>query len=371
MRILHVQRVKGIGGSERHLLTLLPGLVARGVDVRMCVLEMDGGERFVDELRGSGIDTAVHRAGPDVNPALSAALYREIRRFRPDVVHTHLVHADVHGLLAARVARVPGVSSVHGTPAFYKREPYRSAGRVAGKLAARRIAISEHVAAFLREQRLVLPERIRVVYYGIDADSLHVTPADRSAQREALGLRDGDVALGIASRLIPGKGHEALLDAFGRAVEAFPSLRLLVAGDGPERGRLEAQAKLRSPPGAVRFVGFVDRVAAFLAACDTLAIPTQPELGEGFGLAALEAMAVGRPVIATAVGSLPEVVDDGRTGLVVPAGSVELLARAVLTLARDPALRERLGTAGARRARNVFPLDRMVTRTIDVYNEVV
>ena len=149
MRVLHVQRVKGIGGSERHLLALLPELQARGVDSHMTVLCIGDGMRFVDEMRAAGIDTSVVRGRGHLQPELIPVLAAEIRRLGPDIVHTHLVDADVYGQLAAVLTRVPGVSSVHGTPALYRREPYRSAGRLVGRLARRRIAISRHVGTFL------------------------------------------------------------------------------------------------------------------------------------------------------------------------------------------------------------------------------
>src|SRR4051812_49450263 len=122
MRVLHVQRVKGIGGSERHLLSLLPELRTRGIETEMVVLRTGDGDRFVDEMRRLDIDTHPVRGGGHVQPDLVPILVSRIRRFRPDVVHTHLVDADVYGQLAALVTRVPGVSSVHGTPAFYQRE---------------------------------------------------------------------------------------------------------------------------------------------------------------------------------------------------------------------------------------------------------
>jgi glycosyltransferase involved in cell wall biosynthesis len=370
MRVLHVQRVKGIGGSERHLLALLPALQARGIDVRMCVLEIDDGERFVEEMRSAGVDVVVERGGHDANPLLVPQLVGEIRRFRPQLVHTHLVHADVYGQVAARATRVTGLSSVHGTPAFYLRQPYLTAGKLAGRLAARRIAISEHVASWLRSTGLAAPDRIRVVYYGIDPQPWEATAADRAKAREGFALVDDDVVVGIASRLIPGKGHDVLVEALGRARLECPELKLLIAGDGSERARIEQLSARCGPPGTVRVLGFLPDVPAFYAACDVVAFPTQPELSEGFGLAALEAMAAGKPVVASATGSLPEVVEDGVTGVLVPPTSVDALAAALVDLARDAARRESLGAAGRLRAHRDFPLDAMVSRTVDVYEEL-
>jgi hypothetical protein len=145
MRVLHVQKVSGIGGSERHLLSLLPALAETGVEVRMFVAATGRSEEFTDRLQDLGLRCSIAPAGPDANPRLVAALRREIRTSRPTVVHTHLVHADLHGQLAARVTGVPGISSVHGTPSFYQREPYRTARRIAGRWSVRTIAISEHV----------------------------------------------------------------------------------------------------------------------------------------------------------------------------------------------------------------------------------
>jgi glycosyltransferase involved in cell wall biosynthesis len=328
------------------------------------------GDRFVDALRTQAVDVTVHRAGPDLNPALASWLFTELRSFRPDVVHTHLIHADVHGQLAASALRVPGVSSVHDTARFYYREPFRSAGRLAGRLAARRIAISEHVARFLREMRLAPADRIRVVHYGIEPSAWSAHQGEATRARADLGISSNEIVVGIASRLVPGKGHEVLIEAFADAVHEVPELRLLIAGSGSEEQALRALAARRGPAGTVRFLGFVDDVRKFLIACDVLVFPTLPELSEGFGLAALEAMAAHLPVVASAVGSLSEVVDDGRTGLLVQPGSVEALRAAIVRLARDRALREQLGCGGANRARECFGLDEMVSRTISVYEEV-
>jgi SAM-dependent methyltransferase len=147
VRILHVQKVKGIGGSERHLLSLLPGLAARGDTVAMVVLVPGPEARpFLDACRAANVETIQVPIGFDADPRPVRGIASAIRRFAPDVVHTHLVHADLWGQAAARRRSVPAVRTVHNVQAFSRKEPVRSAVRLSGRLARRTIAISEHVA---------------------------------------------------------------------------------------------------------------------------------------------------------------------------------------------------------------------------------
>jgi glycosyltransferase involved in cell wall biosynthesis len=368
MKVLHVQKVAGIGGSERHLLSLLPCLADAGVEVRMLVAATGEADRFVEALAARDVALRAVTAGPHLNPLLVGAVAREIRGFRPDVVHTHLVHADIHGQLAMVAGHAARVSSFHSTPAFYRREPFRSGARIAGRRAGAVIAISEHVRRFLLGLRLAPAERVHVVHYGIDASRWPLGEAERDRARERLGLRSGEIAVGVAARLIPGKGHSLLFEALAAARRDAPQLRLLVAGDGPLRAQLEREAG-RTAPGAVTFLGFVPDMRGFMNACDLIAFPTEPALGEGFGLAALEAMASGRPVLASSVASLPEVVTNGDTGLLFDPRSADELAASLVTLATRPELREQLGARGRERARAVFSLERMVERTLGVYHE--
>ncbi len=370
LRVLHVQKVAGIGGSERHLLTLLPALGRAGVDVRMVALATGRALDFTRALAARGVDTFHVPAGADVSPRVVRGLVREIRRFAPDLIHTHLIHADTHGQLAAWLTRVPGVSSIHSAHRFYARQPWRTPARLAGRLARRTIAISEHVANYVTRLGLARPERVRVVPYGIEAGGWSMSDAERTRARTAFGLSPDEFAVGMAARLIPHKGHELLLDAAARLAPILPRLRILIAGDGPERARLERDAA-RLPGGLVRFLGFVPDMPGFMNACDVLAFLTMPELSEGFGLAALEGMAAGCPVVVPRVGPLPEVVVDREAGLVVEPRSAEDLARALSALASEPSLRARLAAGGRVRARQTFGLAAMVDRTLDVYREVV
>lgn len=370
MKVLHVQKAAGIGGSERHLLILLPALAEAGVEVKMCVAVAGDGEAFVDELRARGIDTVTGRAGPDVNPVLAAWLHREIRRYRPDLVHTHLVHADLHGQISARLSRTPFLSTVHGPGAFSRAAPSRVATRLVGAGIPLTIAISHHVRRMLEASRQRRLGTVRVVHYGIDATGWQATDAERAGLRRGLDLEDGDVAVAICARLIPGKGHELLLEAAERALERWPGLRVLVAGEGPLRERLERRAE-RLPGATVRFLGFVDDMPGFMNACDVLVFPSSPALDEGFGLAALEAMAAGRAVVATSVGALPEVVEDGETGILVDPDDPSPLADALVELAKRPALRESMGRRGHERAGVEFGIDAMVRGTLAAYQEAV
>jgi glycosyltransferase involved in cell wall biosynthesis len=157
--------------------------------------------------------------------------------------------------------------------------------------------------------------------------------------------------------------------AVARAAHDQPELRLLIVGDGPAREEL-ADVVRAEAPARVAMVGFVDDVRSYVEACDLVAVPTEPTLSEGFGLSALEGMAAAKPVLVTAVGSLPEVVVDGSTGIVVTPSSTSALADALVTLAGDRAHAAALGKAGRARAEQEYGVRRMVDETISVYEEV-
>ena len=365
MKVLHIQKATGIGGAERHLTALLPALRALGVEVEIAVMVGPGGEQFTGALEEVGLHAIEIRSGADASPATVARLGSLLRRFRPDLVHTHLIHADFHGQLAARALRVPAVSSVHGTHGFYRRLPYRPAARLAGHLPGRVIAISHYVERFLLDVGLAPADRVRVVHYGIDAARWDRGPGGGSGE---VRPQPGTVVVGVASRLFPDKGHDVLVEAVARARERDDRLHLVVAGTGPLQGEIVAAADRRLGD-ACTFLGFVDDMPGFMAGCDVVCFPTLPGFGEGFGLAALEAMAAGRPLVASDLDSLPELVVPGRTGVLVPPGDADALAGALLDLAADPGLRTRLGAAARERARTEFTLERMARRTVEVYEE--
>jgi glycosyltransferase involved in cell wall biosynthesis len=353
--VLHTQKVAGISGSEAHLLQLLPDLRERGWDVRFLMLHEDepGAWEFADALRAKGVPLDDIRLRADVDPIAFGEIAAYLARTRPRILHTHLVHADAYGQLAGTVARVPlRLSTKHGFNEFREGRWFGFADRSVGSLAHVHIAISQGLAQYLAETEGFDVRDFEIVHYGIGSDG---------AARPYAGAEPRLVCVG---RLIPIKGHLVLLRALAQARAAVPGLTLDIAGRGPLAPALEAYVRELGIEQAVRFLGFVSPVSH---AFEDAAIAVVPSLGEGFGMVALEAMERARPVIASAVGGLPEIVADGETGLVVPAGDAGALAEAIVALARDLPRAEAMGAAGRERALREFTPERCVERTEELY----
>lgn len=367
MKVLHIQKVSGVGGSERHLLTLLPALAANGVEPVMCVLDAPGAGPFKQLVVDAGISLVEVPAGQDINPALAFRLRAEIRRQAPDLVHTHLIHADTHGQLAARSSGLPSVLSLHSAIFQYWSRPIQAALQAASRMSRGVIAISNYVAQTAARARVSAPTRTRVIYYGVDASGWELDQHQRARARAAFGWNESSFVVGAAARMIQLKGHDVLIDAFSQALPQLPSSLLALAGEGPTRADLEAQASTKLPRDQARFLGYVTDMRSFFNACDVVVFPTRRGLGEGFGLAALESMAAGRPTIATNVDALPEVIEDGVSGLLVEPDSPDDLAGRLISLAADAPLRDRLGRAASERAVTRFASDRMAEETLSAY----
>ena len=353
--VLHTQKVAGISGSEAHLLQLLPDLRARGWDVRFLMLHEDepGAWDFADQLRSRGVPLDDVKLRADVDPIAFGEVVAHLSRVRPRILHTHLVHADVYGQLAGSLARVPfRLSTKHGFNEFREGRWFGLADRSVGSLAHVHIAISQGLARYLAETEGFDEEDFEIVHYGVSSGGA-ATPYEGDEPR-----------LLCIGRLIPIKGHLVLLRALAQARSRVPGVRLDIAGRGPLEPALKSYARELGLSGAVRFLGFVSPIQQ---AIEDAAVVVVPSLGEGFGMVALEAMERARPVIASAVGGLPEIVADGETGLVVPSGDADALADAIVVLAGDLRHAAAMGSAGRERALEEFTPERCVRRIEDLY----
>ena len=344
--VLHVQKVAGISGSEAHLLQLLPDLRARGWDVEFLMLHEDepGAWEFARELRGRGVPLDALRLRADVDPVAATEVARYLARRRPRILHTHLVHADVYGQIAGASTRVPlRLSTKHGFNWFRESRFFALADRAVASLAHVHVAISRGLARYLAEVEGFDEASFEIVHYGI------------AARGEPRPYAGADPRLLCVGRLIPVKGHLVLLRALAQARLQVPALALDIAGHGPLEPALKAYARELGLDDAVRFLGFVTPVQR---AFEDAAVVVVPSLGEGFGMVALEAMERARPVIASAVGGLPEIVEDERSGLIVPPGDAEALASAMVELTRDLRRAAEMGHAGRLRAVEAFTPER-------------
>jgi glycosyltransferase involved in cell wall biosynthesis len=342
MKVLHVHRMRGIGGSERHLLTLLPALAERGLEPVLLGLDDPAWDAsdFYGALRVPAIRVPAPR---DLDPRLLA---RVVHAAQADVVHTHLVHADVYGGLAAALRGTPLVSTKHNDDPF-RLGPFRYVERGLARLARRVVTITEALREFTVERVGIPAEKVETIHYGMDdlPQAWGENPPD--------GV-EGRVLLSV-SRLTPQKG----LDVAIRALPLLPKdMVLVVLGEGPERIALEALARELGVERRIFLPGRVPDVAAWLERATAYVHPAR---WEGFGLGVLEAMLAGLPVVASNVSSLPELVGDA--GVLVRPDDPSALALGVARALDTPAL----GAAGRDRARSEFSVARMADRTAALY----
>jgi len=349
MRVMHVHRIRGIGGSERHLLTLLPALAERGIEP--IFVGLDDPAWSAADFYGALQVPAVRIVSPrDFDPLL---LVRLARTLRADIVHTHLVHADVYGGFVARLRGTHLVSTKHNDDPF-RVGLFRFVERGLSHLADRVVTITDALHRFTVERVGVPADKVETIHYGLDGvpEAWGVNPPDE--------VPDGARVLLAVARLTNQKG----IDLAIRALAGLPDDTVLVVlGDGPERAALVRLARELGLEHRVFLLGRVPDVGSWLGRATLLVHPAR---WEGFGLAVLEAMLAGLPVVATNVSALPELIVDGRSGVLVPPDSPEALARGIALALETP----QLGAGGLARARTEFSVGRMADRTAALYGRL-
>jgi len=368
LNILHLIKATGIAGAETHLLTLLPALRGQGVASGVVLLEDPRRPQHV--LRGRFERQNINvRSLPirwHIDPALPALL-REVLRNEPfDVLHAHLPHGEIYGAYALRA--FPDrllVISRHNDDRFRRWLPMRWVFGPSLRRAGRIIAISQAMRAFLVDVERADAEKVAVVPYGLDADAF-ARSAHPGMFRREIGAKD-EALVGFVGRLTRQKGVDVLLRAFARVERKNPAARLIITGDGPDRPMLEALTQSLGLRHAV-FLGWRNDAANIMADVDLLAVPSR---WEGFGLVTLEAMALAKPVVASRVSALPEIVVPEETGLMVRAGDPGELADSIGALLADPQRAADMGRAGSDRVRREFTVERMAQRTANVYRNLV
>jgi glycosyltransferase involved in cell wall biosynthesis len=369
-RIIHLCKMTGAAGAEGHLLVLLRGLRARGLDARLWILVEpdDPLQEYVNRAKASGIPVERLVIHHDLDPGLWRRLSARLRAARADLVHTHLLHADLYGIPAARRAGAPYiVSSRHNDDRFRYTLPVRLVNRWLWQRTDAGIAISEAIRQFSIKVEGAPANRIHTIHYGLDPDTITAPPDARNALRTALKIPGDAPVVGSVCRLTGQKGLMYGIRGFARIADQEPGAHYVIAGDGPLRQALEAEAQGLGLGGRVHFLGWRDDAHAILAALDVLLAPS---LWEGFGLVLLEAMALSVPIIAARVSAIPEVVVDGESGWLVPPRDADAVAAALSDALTDPAARCERGANGRQRVEKHFSTEKMVESTLAVYRRL-
>jgi sugar transferase (PEP-CTERM/EpsH1 system associated) len=363
--IIHVLHSLDVGGTENGTVNLVNAL--RG-DFRHTVVAMTVTGRLAARLPGNVSTYALgKRPGSDWNALVRLA--RLLRRLRPDIVHSRN-WAGLDAVLAARFARRPVViHGEHGREASDPRGRNRRRNRIRrlmAPLVTRFVAVSHELGDWLTATVGIDAAKVTVIHNGVDLERFD--EGDRHAARRALGLSEAQTAIGTVGRLDPVKDQLGLLDAFARLAAVSADAVLVIAGDGPCRAALERRRSEPDLSGRVLLLGDRPDVPVLLRALDVFALPS---IAEGISNTILEAMASGLPVVATATGGNPEVVEAGVTGLLVPVGDRSALAAALGRYVADRHLAAVHGKAGRQRAVEHFSVTRMAERYGDAYRSLL
>ena len=350
----------GAGGAQRAVLEQARVLDHSRFEVEIASLEFKPGETWAS--------TTSPRV-PIRVPGLRG-LVPYLREFRPQIVHAHLIAASVTAVVAARAAGHPRVmATFHNMTDWEEKRshPVRILGRALLRDCGALIAVSEAVRAAITRVSPDLGERATVIHNGADLAPFGQVRRGHAAARALLGYDPHAFVVGGVARLDPRKGMDVLLEAAGLTLDHLPGLQVLIVGDGPERGRLESLARVLGLEARVRFVGEQRDVRPYLAALDLFVAPSRTE---GMGLAIVEAMAAGIPVVAARVGGIPEVLEDGAAGWLVDGGDPSVWAQAIARAAALPHERLRLSAVGPERAR-LFSIERTRRRLEAVYDRLL
>ena len=324
---------------------------------------------FVAEALAQGIEVDVISERFPFDPKIIGQLREIVTRRKPDVLQTHMVKSHFLAKLLGLNRKYPWVAYHHGyTSTDLKMQAYNQLNRWSLPSASRVITVCEAFATNLSEAG-VSRDRISVCHNSV-TEPKHETLEGRRALREQLGIPEGAQVVLAVGRLSQEKGHVDLRRALAALRQMSPSLRpsLVIVGDGPERERIEAEARTSGLFEQVVFVGHAAEVFRYYAIADIVALPSH---SEGSPNVLLEAMSAGLPVVATAVGGVPEIATSGETALLVKPGNPESFAEAMSLLLTNPNLAQKLGEAAAVYVKDRFSPEAQAQSLLQIYQQVL
>jgi L-malate glycosyltransferase len=360
---LHIDTARTWRGGQNQVLLTVNGL--RAIGQRATLVAHPDGE--LRQRAAEGLDLIPLAPRTEMDLAAAWKLSRLVKRLRPDVLHAH----DPHGIAMASLAlSLGGASPSNGTPSLVasRRVDFHLKGNSFSRWKNRQvdcfIAASEAIRHMLLADGIA-PDLVVTVHEGIDVE--HVVAAPPVNVHEAFWLPHRAPVVGNVAALVPHKGQRYLVDAAHLVVQEVPDARVVIFGEGELREHLEKQVRDHRLEKHVFLPGFRTDVLGCIKGCDLFAMSS---VTEGLGTSLLDAMACHRAIVATSAGGIPEIVEDGVNGLLVPARDAHALAAAIVRALKDDRLRNRMGEAGFRRVSEEFSVERMVSATAAVYERL-
>ena len=374
MKLLHIVGNSSFGGAAKIILRLAEMAKAEGWEVDILTTDPVFQEAAIREGIGSiGLDVIRREIRPVWDLGGLFRLRSFLRREHYSVVHTHTSKGGFVGRLAARLAGVPVVvHTVHGF-AFHEHSPipvgvfYSMLERVASRWCDRVVSVSEFHRQWAQELGICGPDKILAIPNGIARQNLTASTSPAEI-RQNLGVERQDLVILSMGRLAPDKGLEHLIEAASVLRRRGQRFRIVLAGDGPLREQLERLARDLDVSDHVTFLGYREDIPDLLAACDLVVLPS---LREGLSIALLEAMAAGKPIVATNIGSNSSVARGADMALLVPTCDPQALCDAILRCGEDPELRTRLGSNARRRFETRYTEERMLNSYKRLYLDLV
>lgn len=360
--------MEGIGGSERFLIDLLNGLPKDRFNITLtCIDEGQPAENLKDFVRETGVKFIVcpYKKSRKLDAVSILRLRKLIVKLKIDVIHANSGYAAIAGSLSRIGFNTRLVYVVHAEIIFSWKT--RLLFWLLRPLITKKTGVSQKVAKAIEESRFIIPIRKmdRVICYGVDVNKF--IPIDSEMAKKRLGL-NGMVIIGSIGRLITRKGYSYLIEAVAQLKDQFPLIKLILVGEGPEESRLKTLADELCISETVLFLGTRQDIPQILSAFDVFVLPS---LSEALPIALLEAAAMGKPLVASNVAGIGEIIHNGKNGFSVPPRDVKALVQAMAAIIEDSDSSEKMGMKGRIIVQQNFSVDRMVRDYIKLYNDLV
>ena len=366
-KVLHIISGLQPGGTEKFLVKLIEAW--KGKDFEHAVIAFDDGI-LKENFARLGISPIILTQKNWYDFRFLSLLFVSVKKLKPDIIHCrNATHVIIYGSIVAKILNLPLVVSVHGHPDFLAGSSFiKRLWYVVQKRSDKIVTVSNSLKDVLIRKGGIRPDKITVIHNGIGLVNTQCDPIMEQKMRQELSIDNSDRIIGCVGTLRSVKGHKYLIQAMPLILDKFPHTCLVLVGDGPLRNDLERLAEKLKVRERIMFLGYRPDVSELMNIFDIFILPS---LSEGLSNVLLEAMAASKPVIATNVGGNPEVVEDGRTGLLVPPKDPKKIAEAVNELLDNKNKRLEMGKAGLERVKEKFSISKTVREYKKVYLKVL